>query len=65
MASVIVAGVQMTCSWDRKENIEKAERLVREAAGKGAQVIQLQELFETAYFCQKAKPEYFDLATPH
>ena len=64
MSDVTVAGIQMTCSWDRDENIKKGERLVREAASQGAQIIQLQELFETPYFCQQEKPEFFDLATP-
>jgi N-carbamoylputrescine amidase len=53
----------MACSWDRNQNIEKAEGLVREAAAKGAQIILLQELFETPYFCQKENLEYFELAT--
>ena len=64
MSDVTVAGIQMTCSWDRDENIEKAEHMVREAASQGARIIQLQELFETPYFCQQQKPEFFDLATP-
>jgi N-carbamoylputrescine amidase len=53
----------MSCSWDRTANIRKADKLVREAAGQGAQIILLQELFETPYFCQREKPEYYDLAT--
>jgi len=52
----------MSCSASIDENISKAERLVREAAGKGAQIILLQELFETPYFCQKEKTEYFAYA---
>ena len=62
MNKVIVAATQMSCSWDIDDNIAKAERLVREAAAKGAKIILLQELFETPYFCQKEKEEYFDLA---
>jgi N-carbamoylputrescine amidase len=62
--TVTVAATQMACSWDRQANIAKAEQLVREAAGKGAQVILIQELFETPYFCQKPNPEYLQLATP-
>ncbi|UCD58983.1 MAG: N-carbamoylputrescine amidase [Candidatus Hydrogenedentota bacterium] len=64
MSSVVVAATQMTCSWDRDENIKKAEGLVREAASKGARIILIQELFETPYFCQQEKVEFFDLATP-
>ena len=63
MKNVTVAATQMGCSWNVKENISKAEKLVREAASKGAQIILLQELFETPYFCQKEKPEYLLLAT--
>ncbi|SFM26952.1 N-carbamoylputrescine amidase [Halopseudomonas yangmingensis] len=61
---VSVAATQMSCSWDRQDNIAKAEALVREAAGRGAQIILIQELFETPYFCQKPNPEYLQLATP-
>jgi N-carbamoylputrescine amidase len=62
MRKVIVAATQMSCSWDIDENIRKAERLVREAASKGAQIILLQELFETPYFCQKEICDYFSYA---
>ena len=61
---VTVAAIQMACSWDRQANIANADRLVREAAAKGAQIILLQELFETPYFCQKPNPQYLQLATP-
>lgn len=61
--TVTVAATQMACSWDREANIANAEKLVREAAGRGAQVILIQELFETPYFCQKPNPEYLQLAT--
>lgn len=36
---VTVAATQMACSWDLEANLETAERLVREAATKGAQII--------------------------
>ncbi|MFZ2288936.1 MAG: N-carbamoylputrescine amidase [Halopseudomonas yangmingensis] len=61
---VSVAATQMSCSWDRQDNIAKAETLVRQAAAQGAQIILIQELFETPYFCQKPNPEYLQLATP-
>ena len=64
MSEVKLAATQMACSWDRAENLEKAEALVRDAAASGARIIQLQELFETPYFCQQQKSEYFGLATP-
>ncbi len=60
---VTVAATQMHCSWDRQANLARAERLVREAAAQGAQIILLQELFETPYFCQKPNPDYLQLAT--
>lgn len=63
MRKVTVAATQMSCSHNVEENIAKAEALVREAAGRGANIILLQELFETPYFCQKEKPEYYGYAT--
>lgn len=58
-----MAATQMACSNERKENIDKAESLVVDAVQKGAQIILLQELFETWYFCQEEKQQYFSLAT--
>jgi N-carbamoylputrescine amidase len=63
MRIVKVAATQMSCSGNIDENISKAEKLVREAAAQGAQIIQLQELFETPYFCQKQKSDYYAYAT--
>ena len=60
---VTVAATQMACGENRQENIERAERLVRQARDEGAQIILLQELFETPYFCKKQKAEYLQLAT--
>ena len=60
---VSVAITQMACSWDAAANIIKAEQLVRQAAAQGAQIILLQELFETPYFCKKPNPDYLQLAT--
>ncbi len=62
MRKVVVAATQMSCSEEIEKNIEKADKLVREAAAKGANIILLQELFETLYFCQKEKPEYYEYA---
>ena len=64
MRKVKVAATQMSCSWNGEEVLDKAEKLVRKAAAEGANIILLQELFETPYFCQKQKFEYFDLAKP-
>lgn len=63
MRTVKVAATQMSCSTNIEENISKADALVRQAAAQGAQIIQLQELFETPYFCQKEKADYYVYAT--
>ena len=49
---------------DVDANIAKADRLVRQAAADGAQIILIQELFERCYFCQKQKEDYLRFATP-
>ena len=54
----------MSCSPDPAENLAKAEWRIREAAGKGAQIICVQELFRSQYFCREEKAELFDLAEP-
>ena len=54
--------VQMACSDDAPANLERALEACREAAGRGAQIVCLQELFATPYFCQQESPEAFDLA---
>jgi N-carbamoylputrescine amidase len=50
---VSVAATQMACSWDREANVANAEAMVREAAGRGAQIVLIQELFETPYFVER------------
>jgi N-carbamoylputrescine amidase len=60
---VSVAAIQMACGWDAQANIAHAERLVREAAGRGAQIILLPELFETPYFCIEQDSRHLLLAT--
>ncbi len=64
MKEVTVAATQMACDWDRDANVDRAEQLVREAASKGAQIILLQELFETPYFPAEQKQKLFSLARP-
>jgi N-carbamoylputrescine amidase len=64
MRTVVTAATQMSCSWNIEANIAKAERMVREAASSGAQIILLPELFETPYFCQEKNAEYFQYAVP-
>ena len=59
-----VAATQFACSWDLEANLRTAEQLVREAAGAGAQLILLQELFATPYFCIEQDPAYLSLAEP-
>jgi N-carbamoylputrescine amidase len=64
MSTVTVAATQMACSWDRDANMARAERLIREAARRGANVVLIQELFETPYFCKDHSARHFDLAKP-
>jgi len=59
-----LAATQFACSTNAAQNLDRAERAVREAAGNGAQVILLQELFETPYFCKDHLASHFDLARP-
>ena len=56
--------VQMTCSADLDANLGKAEGLIREAAQRGAQIICVQELFRSQYFCQSENIDTFNLAEP-
>lgn len=65
MSRVTVAATQMSCSWNIDENIAKAEALVRNAAAAGGEIILLQELFETPYFCQMKNEDYFNLASEY
>jgi len=53
----------MACSDDKDANIERAEKQIRDAASQGAQVILIQELFETPYFCKDQNSDYFELRT--
>jgi N-carbamoylputrescine amidase len=64
MRQVTLAATQMSVGKDRAESLAKAEKLLRRAAGEGANIILIQELFETPYFCQDQLPEYFELARP-
>lgn len=62
--TVTVAATQLACGWDRAANVAGVESLIREAAGRGAQIILPQELFETPYFCKDQKQSLFGLAAP-
>jgi N-carbamoylputrescine amidase len=61
---VTVAVTQMACGPDATANADRAEALVRAAAAQGADVVLLQELFETPYFCKAERREHFALALP-
>ncbi|MBK6350318.1 MAG: N-carbamoylputrescine amidase [Steroidobacteraceae bacterium] len=61
---VTVAATQFACTPIPAENIARAESMVRQAAAQGAQVILLQELFETPYFCKDHHASHFELAHP-
>ena len=64
MKHVTLGITQFACSADAASNCDRAEKLARAAAAKGAQVILIQELFQTPYFCSEEDPRYFDLAQP-
>lgn len=64
MRQVKVAALQFSCSRDVQENINKAEKMVREAADNDANIILLPELFERQYFCQEKRYDYYDYALP-
>jgi len=56
--------IQMSCTAEPDDNLDRAVLHVREAAKRGAQVICLPELFKTQYFCQREDASLFDLAEP-
>src|ERR1700722_13627969 len=64
MRTITLAATQFACSWDARANIDKAKALVRGAAASGAEIVLIQELFETPYFCQDQNAEFFKLAKP-
>lgn len=64
MSKVKVGYVQMSCTASKAENLAKAIEKVRETAAKGAQIICLQELFTSLYFCDVEDYENFKLAEP-
>ena len=64
MRNVKIAAIQMQCSTNLQANLEKAEKMVRQAAGDGAQIILLPELFEREYFCQQRRYDFYHLAKP-
>ena len=59
---VKVAATQMSCSWELDQNILKAKNIIVQAAKKGANIILLQELFQSPYFCIEYDEKIFHLA---
>ena len=57
-----VAATQMSCTWEIESNIDKATNLIKKAANKGANIILLQELFQTPYFCIQYDEDIFKFA---
>jgi len=64
MSKVKVGIVQMSCSADKQANLQKAMEKIKEAAAKGAQIVCLQELFTSLYFCDVEDYDNFKLAEP-
>jgi N-carbamoylputrescine amidase len=64
MNNVKIGLVQMSCSADKTQNLQKAMSRIREAAGMGAQIVCLQELFTSLYFCDVEDYDNFNLAEP-
>src|ERR1700750_2949052 len=62
MSNVKVGLVQMSCTASKEQNLQKAVSKVREAAKQGAQIVGLQELFTSLYFCDEENYDNFKLA---
>ena len=58
------SAIQNSCSSNIDENIDKAESLIRKSAENGANIVALQELFHTTYFCREIDQKYFNWAEP-
>ncbi|HLA53525.1 MAG TPA: carbon-nitrogen hydrolase [Flavitalea sp.] len=64
MHKVKVGMVQMSCTANKEENIQKAAERIRDTAATGAQIVCLQELFSSLYFCDVEDYDHFQLAEP-
>lgn len=64
MRHVTLAALQAACGDDQAANIDRIERMARDAAGRGADIILPQELFATPYFCKDQDPAWFEAAHP-
>lgn len=62
---IVVSSLQFACSDVVSQNVDTAERLVRAAHAKGANIILIQELFEGYYFCQAQRGDFFQRAKPY
>ena len=62
MGSEMCIRDRMSCSWEINENLAKAKKIINDAAAKGANIILLQELFQTPYFCIEYDEKIFRLA---
>src|SRR5262245_55765901 len=63
-AAFTIGLIQDHASSDIGANLQRTERLVREAARRGAQIVCLKELFQSPYFCKSQQSDRFDLAEP-
>lgn len=64
MSKVVVAAIQMCCYPEVEKSLAAAEKMVREAAAQGANIILLPELFAREYFCQQRRYDFYDYAMP-
>ena len=64
MRKIVLSATQMACNWDVAENVNRAEKLIREAAKQGAHIVLIQELFETPYFPIDQDTRHLELARP-
>lgn len=64
MRKITVAAIQMRCAAEVDANLQHAEALVRQAAGQGAQLLLLPELWERPYFCQQRRYDFYQYALP-
>ena len=64
MGKIKVAATQFSCCVEQQPNIDKAKELIKKAAEDGCNIVLIQELFGSTYFCQQERPERFDLAAP-
>jgi N-carbamoylputrescine amidase len=64
-ANIVSIGlIQMSCTPDPRENLDKAVSRIEDASRRGANIVCLQELFRSQYPCQSENPDFFDLAEP-